>query len=108
MTRAQQSKEKCRGVFIAAPTPMHDDWLLDLSRTRELIGYYCANRLGPGTAMCTSQYTLDLGVRHGRRVPRTTLCAAERRGSEVVVHSRTSTVPSDSPPVASSAPRSWR
>ena len=51
--RHEQSKQKFRGVFIAAPTPMTDDESLDLTRLAELIRYYRDNGLVNGTCVCT-------------------------------------------------------
>jgi dihydrodipicolinate synthase/N-acetylneuraminate lyase len=48
-----QSKQKYQGVFIAAPTPMHEDETLDLPRLRALIRYYCEAGLGVGNCVCT-------------------------------------------------------
>ena len=51
--RADDSKEKYQGVFIAAPTPMADDYSLDLKRLGELIRHYIDNGLRNGNAVCT-------------------------------------------------------
>jgi dihydrodipicolinate synthase/N-acetylneuraminate lyase len=51
--RYEESKEKYQGVFIAAPTPMHDDESLDLPRMRELIRHYRDAGLRTGNCVCT-------------------------------------------------------
>jgi len=50
--RAQESRDRYQGVFIAAPTPMRDDSSLDLDRLGELMRYYRDNGLRNGTAVC--------------------------------------------------------
>ena len=51
--RHEISKRKYQGVFIAAPTPMHDDESLDLLRLGELIRYYRQHGLREGNCVCT-------------------------------------------------------
>jgi len=51
--RYEDSKRKYQGVFIAAPTPMHDDETLDLPRLRELIHRYGDAGLAEGNCVCT-------------------------------------------------------
>ena len=51
--RHEESKKKYQGVFIAAPTPMHNDESLDLPRLRELIRYYREAGLRVGNCVCT-------------------------------------------------------
>ena len=53
MTRHEQTKRKYQGVFIAAPTPMHEDESLDLPRLGELIQYYRQAGLREGNCVCT-------------------------------------------------------
>jgi 4-hydroxy-tetrahydrodipicolinate synthase len=50
---ATESKEKYQGVFIAAPTPMKQDYSIDLDRLGELIVYFRENGLRNGNAACT-------------------------------------------------------
>ncbi len=51
--RHEETKRKYQGVFIAAPTPMHDDESLDLPRLGELIRYYRQHGLREGNCVCT-------------------------------------------------------
>jgi len=51
--RHEDTKRKYQGVFIAAPTPMHDDESVDLPRLRDLIRRYVDAGMTDGNAVCT-------------------------------------------------------
>ena len=80
--RAAESKEKFQGVFIAAPTPMKEDYSIDLKRLRDLILHYRDNGLRNGNAVCTilgaGGEAMQLTDEERKQVAETAIEAAER------------------------------
>ena len=51
MTKSEETKSKYQGIFVAACTPMTEDYSLDLPRIRTCIEYLVSGGLRTGTAV---------------------------------------------------------
>jgi len=51
MTKSEETKSKYQGIFVAACTPMKEDYSLDLPRIRTCIDYLVSGGLRTGTAV---------------------------------------------------------